>query len=265
MQGTYRTFALEALHQLDVRDAQQVQALIHQLHPDVIYVPAALGNADWCETHPQESYAINVQGVANVARAAQKIGAKLVYFSSDYVFDGQSGPYNEDDLANPICEYGRQKVLAEHHLALHHPDALIIRTTVVYGWEQQGKNFVQRLRDVLGRSERLRVPVDQIGSPTYAPDLAAATIDLVQKNARGVFHIVGPELANRYDFACEAARVFGLDESLIDAVTTEELGQIAPRPLCAGMHVDKAVATLQRPLLDYRQGLRVMAEHSAKD
>lgn len=260
VQGTYRTFALENLHQLDVRDAERVQNLLSEIRPTVVYVPAALGNADWCETHPQESYAINVTGLANVARAAQQIDAKLVYFSSDYVFDGTAGPYRENDLACPICEYGRQKVLAEHYLALQHPNSLIIRTTVVYGWERQDKNFVQRLREVLGRGEHLRVPHDQIGSPTYAPDLAEATIELVRKGATGVFHVVGPELANRYEFATEAARVFGLDENLIDAVTTKELAQTAPRPLRAGMRVEKAVAKLGRPLLGYRAGLRTMAE-----
>ncbi len=258
--GTYFRHEVPVMTALDVRDAQAVRELIERVQPPTIYLPASLTHVDWCEENVEESFAINVQGAVNVARAAQEIGAKLVYFSSDYVFDGENGPYDESDVAHPISEYGRQKVLAEHYLALHQPNALIIRTTVVYGWERQGKNFVQRLREVLGRGERMRVPVDQIGSPSYAPDVARASVELAQMNARGVFHVAGPKLADRYEFACTAARVFGLDENLLDAVTTAELGQVAPRPLRAGMRVEKAVATLQRPLLGFEEGLQIMAE-----
>jgi dTDP-4-dehydrorhamnose reductase len=183
-----------------------------------------------------------------------------VYFSSDYIFDGLAGPYKEDDPANPICEYGRQKVIAEHYISLNAQDYLIIRTTVVYGWEHQGKNFIYRLLNTLRAGQRLPVPLDQIGNPTYAPNLSEATIKLSLTGARGVYHIVGPERVNRYEFAREAAKVFKLDESLLQPVTTPELQQIAPRPLNLGMAIDKVTAVLNFPLLDYKTGLAIMAE-----
>ena len=133
---------------------------------------------------------------------------------------------------------------------------------MVYGWERQHKNFVYRLLDTLRDGKTLRVPADQVGTPTYAPDLAKAVRDLVASGARGVFHVVGPLRTSRYQFAQEAARVFGLDESLLQPVTTTGLDQTAPRPLNAGMSAEKAETALGRKLLDYREGLRVMAAES---
>lgn len=257
--GTYHSHPVPGMQRLDIRSQTEVQLLIAKVHPTVVYLPASLANVDHCELHPEEGYATNVLGVCKVVRAVNEVRAKLVYFSSDYIFDGKAGPYREDDPANPICEYGRQKLMAEHYIALHAHDYLIVRTTVVYGWERQGKNFVYRLLNTLRSGRVLRVPVDQIGNPTYAPNLAQTVVELVLSDARGVYHVVGPDRVNRYEFACEAAKVFGVDGSLIQAVPTSELGQPAPRPLNAGMVVEKAAARLTTPLMGYREGLRAMA------
>lgn len=257
--GTYHSHLVPGMQRLDIRSWTEVQSLIAKVRPAVVYLPAALSNVDYCELHPKEVYQTNVVGVRNVVQCVNDVEAKLVYFSSDYIFDGQAGPYGEDDPANPICEYGRQKLIAEHYVALHAREYLIVRTTVVYGWERQGKNFIYRLLNTLKAGRILRVPVDQIGNPTYAPNLAQAVVELALSDANGVYHVVGPERVNRYEFACEAADIFGLDGSLIQAVATSELGQAAPRPLNAGMVVEKAVAKLTVPLVSYRNGLRAMA------
>lgn len=257
--GTYYSHPVEGMQQLDIRSKREVQSLLTTVRPAVVYLPASLTNVDYCEMHPQKGYAVNVSGVCNVVQTVNDIGAKLVYFSSDYIFNGEVGPYHEEDPANPICEYGRQKVIAEHYVALHACDYLIVRTTVVYGWERQCKNFVCRLLSVLEASNILRVPVDQVGNPTYAPNLAQAVIELACSGAKGVYDVVGPERVNRYEFACEAARAFGLDGSLIKGIPTCELGQVAPRPLNAGMVVEKATDALKVPLVSYKEGLRMMA------
>lgn len=256
--GTYNRHAVEGMEALDVRDAIRVDELIGNFQPPVIYVPASLTHVDWCEQNADESFEINVRGVWNVVRAANRIGARVVYFSSDYIFDGRGGPYEEDEPGRPLCEYGRQKLAAEHIAALQSPGSLIVRTTVVYGWERQNKNFIQRLRDTVGPGQTLRAPVDQIGSPTYAPDLARMVVDLAQSECSGVYNVAGSELIDRVEFAREAARVFGLDEGLIEAVETRALGQPAARPLRAGMRVDKVAAKLGRRPLGYRDGLRQM-------
>jgi len=244
---------------LDIRKQEDVQLLIKKINPSVVCLPAALTNVDYCESFPKESYATNVLGVGNVVQATNEIGAKIVYFSSDYIFDGVAGPYRETDPANPINVYGQQKLAAEHYVAMHARDYLIIRTTVVYGWERQGKNFIYRLLNTLKANQILNVPADQIGNPTYAPNLAQVVFELICMDESGVYHVVGSERVSRYELACESARVFGLDENLIHGVRTSELAQAASRPLNAGMVTDKVSAIIKTPLVGYRDGLRMMA------
>jgi dTDP-4-dehydrorhamnose reductase len=236
----------------------QVEQLFAQLRPKVVFLPAALANVDYCETNSEASYRVNVAGCANVVRTAQQIGAKLVYFSSDYIFNGIAGPYREDDPANPICVYGFHKMMAEHYVASQMKNYLIIRTTVVYGWERQGKNFLYRLANVLGSGQQLYVPLDQVGSPTYAPNLAQVVLTLAASEATGVFNVVGPDRVDRYEFACEAARVLGMDVDGIVPVRTCDLRQTARRPLDAGMCIDKVLHTTKSELAGYREGLRLM-------
>ncbi len=261
--GTYYPDPRPGLLPLDIRDQRTVAVLLDQIRPEIVYLPAALTNVDYCELHPDESYVTNVLGTCHVAREVERIGAKLVFFSSDYVFDGLDGPYAETDPVHPICEYGRQKVLGEHYVALHVSKYLIVRTTVVYGWESQGKNFVKRLIGSLGKGGSVRVPIDQVGSPTYAPNLADAVVEMSVAGVTGLYHIVGSKLANRYELAVEVAQAFQLNSSLIEPVTTPELQQVAPRPLRAGMRSDKAQNILQTHLVDYITGLkRMVAEES---
>lgn len=257
--GTYLERERPGFEQLDIRDAGRVDILVRQARPAVVWLSAARTNVDLCESHPEETFATNVEGVYQVIGAARRARAKLVFFSSDYVFDGRAGPYSEGDVPRPISEYGRQKLAAEHAVAVHAPDALILRTTVVYGWESGGKNFVMQLVRKLRRGERMRVPSDQVGSPTYAPDLARTAMALADSPARGLFHVAGPDRVDRLVFAQAAAEEFGLDPDLIEGVPTEELDQGAPRPLDAGLITRKDGAGLAS-LRGFAEGLRAMAE-----
>lgn len=256
--GTYYQHPRSGLRFLDLRDPSAVANILKEVKPDVVYLPAALTNVDYCELHPDLAYKINVVGVYSLVYWVNLIGAKLVYFSTDYIFDGKDGPYSEIAPPRPICEYGRQKLIGEHCVASHCNDYLIVRTTVVYGWESQGKNFVQRLVNLLREGKRVKVPVDQIGTPTYAPNLAEAVVELVSSDHTGVFNIAGPALVSRYEFAISVATTFGLDASLIIPVPTSELGQAARRPLRAGLLIDKVQTELKTRLVDYREGLKMM-------
>jgi len=257
--ATYRTISIPSAEQLDICRFPQVTDFFERFQPKIVFLPAALTNVDYCEVNPALSYMTNVVGVKNVVEASNVVGARLIYFSSDYIFDGVAGPYNEDSLANPLSEYGRQKLIAEHHIALRCFSYLIIRTTIVYGWERQGKNFVYRLVKSLREGFPVKVPIDQVGTPTYAPELAQSAIKFSQMDLSGVVNIAGENRINRYEFALEVARIFNLPKKLIIPVTTKELEQPAKRPLIAGLKADKAKALLQTTYLSSSEGLHQMA------
>lgn len=230
--------------QLDVCNVATVEALVAATRPGAVILAAAAANVDACELDPEASYRINVEGTANVVAAARRTGAAVILLSTDYVFDGTSGPYRECAPVRPVCVYGLHKVFAELNVAARAPQPLIVRTTVVYGPEQRRKNFAARLRHELNAGRRLRVPMDQVGTPTYAPDLARAVVACLENRVTGAVHIVGGERMSRYEFAVRAAQGFGLNPSLIEAVPTAALKQSAPRPLSAGMVLSDAVVAL---------------------
>ena len=229
--GTYLSFAMPDLHFLDASDDAAVQNLVSLLKPHVIFLPAAFTNVDACERDPSLSQRINVTAMENVARACQRTGAKLVSFSSDYVFDGLNGPYDEDAAPNPVNVYGQHKLEAEQIAAA--VGALVLRTNGVYGPEIQGKNFVLRLVQGLRAGQTWRIPVDQFGNPTLASDLALAAWDAIELS--GIYHAAGHHFCDRYSFALEIARIFKLNAAQLEAVDTPSLGQAALRPLRGGL------------------------------
>jgi dTDP-4-dehydrorhamnose reductase len=257
--GTCAAHPQPGLIALDIRDRDSVLALITSVLPDVVFLAASVTNVDYCELNPDVAYAVNVVGTSHVVEAVNRVSARLVYFSTDYIFDGKNGPYAEETPACPISEYGNQKLIGEHLVALNAERYVIVRTTVVYGWEPQGKNFVQRLVRTLREGARIQVPGDQIGTPTYAPNFADAVVELADLPIRGVMNVAGPALATRYEFAVSVAHVFGLDYTLIEKVPTALLKQAALRPLNAGLQVGKAVNLLHTKLMSYEEGLKAMA------
>ncbi len=231
---------------LDLGTIAQAEAdeLVRRFEIETIYCVGGMGNADACESSPELALRINCEGPAIVAAAAVKRGARFVYFSTDYVFNGRNGPYAEEEPGDPSCADGRSKWLGELAVQDAHPAALVIRTTGVYGPDPNGRNFLYSLRKGLAGTKPFRVPDDQICTPTYNLDLAVAVVALAESGAKGVFHVTGPDLVSRLEFARRAAAVMGLDPANLSGVSTAELGQIAARPLRAGLLTGKLAAYL---------------------
>lgn len=243
--GTGHTAAGGELIPLDITSLTAVTDRVFRLRPRVVALAAALTNVEYCEDHPAEARTLNVDGAENAVRAARAAGVeKVVYISTDYVFDGLAGPYREEDVTQPVNCYGATKLEAERAVARAFPaNHLIVRTTVVYGWDPRGQNFVMQLFRRLARGLQMRVPADQWSTPTHTADLARAIRHLVARDERGVFHVAGPDFVNRYEFALAAADAFGLDRNLIASVETAQLGQRARRPMKAGLRTEKLLAT----------------------
>lgn len=254
--GTYLTRPQPGLVALDARGASAFRRVIAESGAEVIYLPAAQPNVEWCELHPEEARAQNLDPIRRALELAG--GRRIVAFSTDYVFDGAAGPYVETDPTAPLSVYGRIKLELEEMLSAD--GHVSIRTTGVFGVEDgPPKNFVLRLLASLRRGERVRVPRDQISTPTYASDLARAAIAIAGRGSGGVWHVAGPELVARSELAARAAGAFGLRPELIDAVATSELGQVAARPLRSGLlcpRYEAAFGPAGRPLGEALADLR---------
>eukprot|EP00928_Gymnodinium_smaydae_P080320 TRINITY_DN64040_c0_g1_i1.p1 TRINITY_DN64040_c0_g1~~TRINITY_DN64040_c0_g1_i1.p1 ORF type:complete len:539 (-),score=87.09 TRINITY_DN64040_c0_g1_i1:44-1660(-) len=246
-------------------DPALADALLTTMRPEIVFVCAAFTWVDGAEAPEARAkvHAVNVAGPAAVAAAAKRAGAKLVAYSSEYVWDGEAGPYSEDDAPNAVNVYGQSKVEMEQRILAEDPSALLLRTTVVYGPERQGKNFVYQLCRQLAAGKPMDVVTDQVSSPTYSRDLAELSRRLVAAGARGVFNACGSERLGRHAFAVLVASALHLDVSLLKPRLTAELQrpQAARRPLEAGMRIDKALAflggsfrprTVQEALADWR-------------
>jgi dTDP-4-dehydrorhamnose reductase len=249
-----------ALWQLDVTDHAGAARLVADVRPEWVFCPAGLTHVDYCEDHPEEAARVNRDAPAALARAAAAIGAGFVWYSSDYVFDGRAGPYAEGDAPNPLSVYGRTKLEGERAVLDASPRALVVRSTGVYGPEPQEKNFVYQLLRRLGAGQRMPVPGDQVSTPTYNRDLAAASVMLAEREAHGIYHVAGPSLLDRHAFAVLAAGIFALDATLVVAAKTADLGQRAARPLRGGLRVGRVAEAVTARLLAPVDGLAAMRE-----
>lgn len=239
----------------DITKRETLENLFLKIDPDVIMLTAALSYVDYCEQYPEESKIVNIQGLKNVLNYINTDKKKIVFFSSDYIFDGLYGPYSEDDEPNPICVYGKHKLMGETLVKERTENHLIIRTTWVYGPEIKGKNFALSLIRKLRNNEKVKVPVDQIGCPTYAINLTEVIEELVRKNKCGTYNIVGADILDRFNYSLNICNEFGLNKSLIIPVKTEYLNQKARRPLKAGLKIDKVKSEIETKILGVKEGL----------
>jgi len=245
---------------LDIRDANALRKLFSEYKPQIVLCPAAISNVEFCQEHPDECRSVNIEGLSNVIEESKRSNSKFVFFSSEYVFDGRSGPYLEKDIPNPINEYGKEKLEIENLIQRELHNYIIVRTTVIYGWEKEGKNFIMHMLKNFKQGIAMKVPEDQFSSPTYAGDLAGAVRELVSADHKGIFNIVGSQVINRFEFAKIACDVFGLNPGLLIPVKTSQLNQKAARPLNAGLKIGKVSGLIKTALHPPLQGLIMMKE-----
>jgi dTDP-4-dehydrorhamnose reductase len=224
----------------NLTDFQAVKSLVKSSSPSVIIHAAAMTDVDGCEECPQLAREVNVGATGHLLKILSP-SCVFVYLSTDYVFDGNSGPYSETDAPNPLGVYGQTKYEAEKLVQSMAANYLIIRTMVLYG---TGKNLRSQFPDwVLGMLEKkapFPVVSDQMGNPTLASHLAFTMRLLLNQNCRGIYHVCGNEILSRHQFACAIADAFGCNKELILPCKTEEIHQKAKRPLNSGFILSKA-------------------------
>jgi len=217
------------IEDFDITSNSDCRDLIGQSGADVVINAAAYTNVDGCETDEAGSFAVNADGVRNVALACGESGARVVHFSTDYVFDGtKKDPYVEGDPCRPINAYGRSKLKGEEYLREVSNDYLLIRTSWLYG--RNGRNFVGAIVERAEETGSLEVVDDQTGSPTYTVDLAAAVRVLIEGDHRGIFHVTNRGVCSWYQFACKILEYRGMEDVSIVPIQSAQVDRCAPRP-----------------------------------
>ncbi len=212
----------------DIRDADKVRKVLESARPDWIVLAAAYTNVDECESHPELAMAVNRDGPVNVAQAAKRIGAKLLFISSDYVFDGKkTSPYEAEDARNPQSVYGRSKAEAEVRLLDLLPECCIARTSWLFG--TGGKCFPETILKLAATRPALDVVDDQRGCPTYSVDLSRAIIGLCRNHASGIVHVTNARDCSWFEFAREIVKGEGLTTE-VRPVSSQQMARPAPRP-----------------------------------
>ena len=238
--------------ELDLGDADAVRRVVREAKPDVIVNTAAYTAVDKAETEEALALRINGEAPGLLAEEAKGLGALLVHYSTDYVFDGAADrPYREDDPVHPLGAYGRTKLEGEKRIRASGCRHLIVRTAWVYG---QGGNFVRAILRQASQGNALRVVNDQFGAPTWARDIADATVQLVAKRAEGTFHVSAAGVTTWYDVALEVLRVSGLGVE-VRPVSTAEYGARALRPRYSVLDNSRLRSVGIPPIGDWRQRL----------
>jgi dTDP-4-dehydrorhamnose reductase len=213
---------------VDLRDAERVRDAVQKTRPEWIVLSAAYTDVDGCESHQDLAFGVNRDGAVNVAAAAKGAGAKLVFLSSDYVFDGtKTSPYEIDDARNPQSVYGRSKAEAEVRLLDVLPECCIARTSWLFG--AGGKCFPDTILKLAASRPALDVVNDQRGCPTYSVDLARAIIALCRKNANGIVHVTNAGDCSWFEFAREIVTASGLSTE-VRPISTQQMPRPARRP-----------------------------------
>jgi len=245
---------------LDITDRRQVHDAVQAVQPTHIIHGAAVSAPDSCENKPQEAWDINCAGTQNMLDAAAAIGSRLVFISTDLVFDGQKGNYAETDPVNPINQYARTKVEAERLCLNKKENSLIVRITLQYGLSTgSGASFCDQLIHKLKQGQEVSLFTDQIRTPAYVIDTACGLEQAALHGRPGeIYHLAGPESISRYGFAVKLASVFHLPENLLKPCSMDDAATIARRPRDASLLITKFTESFHFTPRNVTDGLKAM-------
>lgn len=247
---------------LDVRQAQAVDALFSEVKPDGVIHTASIGGVDEAEKNPEAVRAVNAQGTQAILRACQKVGATLLFISSNAVFDGSDPPYREDSPLRAVNRYGQIKIEAERLVVLSGVPHLIVRPILMYGWPWKGgrENAVTRWLKSLEKGESVEVAEDIVSMPLWVGDCARAIWRGLLEHRGGVVHLAGRDRVNLVRFAQEVCRVFSHDERRIIPISSQRWLHLAPRPRDTSFEIARMRWEFEIEPVGIREGLTLMRE-----
>jgi len=246
--------------EMDILDFDQVKQVIEEHQPDAIIHTAAMTNVDTCHEQRELAYALNVTAIENLIAICEAYNIQLVHLSTDFIFDGENGPYDELDAPNPLSYYGETKLRGEELIKNSTCKWAILRTILVYGviHDASRSNIVLWAKAGLEKGNQLNIVNDQWRMPTLAEDLADACILAVEHDAQGVFHISGKDLMTISALVTAVADFWHLDKNLINEISSASLNQDAKRPMRTGFILDKAMTELNYHPHSFTEGLELI-------
>ena len=248
--------------EMDVCDLQNVNQVLKRFKPDAVIHTAAMTNVDQCEDNKDLAWLMNVEAVKNLISACSEFDVRLIHLSTDFVFDGEDGPYAEDDEPNPVSYYGRTKLEAENLLKASAIKWAVIRTIIVYGivTDMSRSNIVLWAKGALEKGEPINVVFDQWRMPTLAEDLAECCVLAAARDAQGIYHASGKDFMSIIELVEKVAEFYNLDKSLIRPISSDSLNQAAKRPKRTGFILDKAIKDLGYNPHSFQEGLEMMSK-----
>jgi dTDP-4-dehydrorhamnose reductase len=255
--GEYR----HAFERMDITDTARISQVFESFKPDVVIHTAAMTQVDLCENDPENCRAINVTGTRNILTACERTKTHLIHLSSDFVFDGKSGPYREEDPPSPLSVYGKTKLVSEELVSKSAIPWTIIRTILVYGYSAPLKsrsNLILWVINSLNEGRTINVVTDHYRMPTLAEDLAWACLQAALRKKTGLYHVSGKDMMSIYEAARKVAVYFDLDITKILPIDSSVLKEAARRPGRTGFYLDKAAKELDYSPRSFEEGLGVV-------
>jgi dTDP-4-dehydrorhamnose reductase len=243
--------------EMDFTNPYSIDMVFNKYKPDVVIHSGAISKPDDCEKDQMLAYMVNVEGTVHLMMNAAEYKSFFIFISTDFVFNGKTGMYTEKDERQPVNYYGRTKMQAEDAVMDYEYDWCIVRTVLVYGKPQAGRdNILTVVKNKLEKGEGYNVFDDQVRTPTYVEDLAAAIVAIIEKRANGIYHISGEDVLTPYQMAIQAAEFLNLDKSLLKKVVAADMPQLAIRPLKTGFNINKAKKELGYKPTSFKEGLK---------
>jgi len=241
---------------MDLENDDSIRSVITQVKPHAVIHCAAWPNIDICESEPERAFRINTEGSEILARACEEIQCRLIFTSTDMVFDGEKGSYSESDETHPINVYGQTKLAAEEKIQAACPNSVIARVALVYGKPQiHGNSFSEKILNAAGEGKVMNLFTDQIRTPVLVNDLARALLELADHDFQGIIHLGGATQVDRYQFGLRFADLRKIPKALIQPVTMDTVRPKAPRPRDVSLDTRLAQRILQTRLSGYYEGL----------
>lgn len=247
---------------LDVTDKQEVHDAVSFFKPDFIIHTAAFTDVDKCEIQREKCWKVNVEATENIVKAAEHSNSFLLHISTDFIFDGKEGPYDEKAIPNPVNHYGRSKLAAENIIKNSSLKWSIARTLSIYGHAPllNRSNIILWVKNNLEKKNTIPVVNDQWRTPTLAEDLALGCFLILKNKQQGVINVSGKELLTPYEMAIKTADFFQLDKQYIKEVDSSSFKQVASRPPKTGLIINKAETLLNYHPHTFSEGISILAQ-----